>query len=252
MKNRTGDWDLGYFDQYPAPIYEAMCRLNPCEVINGTTPHYGPLLYVIGKIIGAHKVLEIGCAEGWSSGLMAWSVKENNSRYAMDGKFYGLDIGDKSWIEKNHREVGLPSTFIQHEKGSVDFLEHPELWPSDWQPNSFDLIFIDGLHESNYVRREVELCYPLLKDNGNGYMCHHDVYAFMETLWPEIVKQMAPDCQGVMRPAWEHMRFLNNYGFGILRKMENYDHSKVFWPDGDQRALAIEQGFLNPDGTVKR
>lgn len=252
MKNANGDWDLGYFKIHPAPMWEAMTRLNPCEMINSTTPHYGPLLYAFGRAIPAFKVLEIGIAEGWSAGFMAWAVKENNTRYAMNGQYFGLDISDKNHIQAMHDEIGLPSKFIQHEKGSVDFLERPELWPESWQPGTFDLIFVDGLHESNYVRREVELLYPLLKGNGSGYMAHHDVYAFMESLWPEIVAQQAPDSEGVMRPAWEHIRFLENYGFGLLRKMEGYDYKKVFWPDGDQRDLAIQQGFLNTDGSVKK
>ena len=252
MKRCEGDWDLGYFKVHPAPMWEAMTRLNPCEVINSTTPHYGPLLYTLGRAIPVFNVLEIGVAEGWSSGFLAWAVKENNTRYGYTGKFFGLDIGDKKHLQRAHDEAGLPSQFIQHEKGSVDFLEHPELWPREWHERPFDLIFIDGLHQKDYVRREQELVYPLLKGAGGGYLCHHDVYAFMESLWPEIVEQKAPDAKGVLRPAWEHIRFLENYGFGILRKMEGYNHEKQFWPDGDQTALAIEQGFLNPDGTVKR
>ena len=256
MKNCEGDWDLGYFKIYPAPMWEAMLRLLPCENINSTTPHYGPILYTIGRAIPAFNVLEIGIAEGYSSGFMAWAVQENNTRYAHKGRFWGLDISDKSHVQKRHDEVNLPSTFIQHDKGSVDFLEHRELWPAEWRDADsqgfFDLIFIDGLHEANYVRREIELVTPLLKGNGTGYLVNHDVYAFMEALWPEIVAQQAPDKNGVMRPRWEHIRFLENYGLGIMRNMEGYDHDKVFWPSGDQRQLAIEQGFLNPDGTIKK
>lgn len=256
MKNANGDWDLGYFKQYSAPMWEVMTRMNPCEMINSTTPHFGPLLYTLGRSIPAYNVLEIGVAEGWSSGFMAWAVKENNTRYGMNGKYFGLDIGNKDHLQKMHDEAGLNSQFILHEKGSVDFLEHEELWPIEWRNRDhrgfFDLIFIDGLHESNYVRREIELVYPLLKGNGTGYLCNHDVYAFMEALWPEIVAQQAPDINGVMRPRWEHLRLMENYGFGIMRKMEGYDHSKVFWPSGDQKDLAILQGYLNPDGTVKK
>lgn len=254
MKNRNGDWDLGYFDWYKAPMWEAMTKLNPCEMINSTTPHYGPLLYTMGRAIPAFNVLEIGVAEGWSSGFMAWAVKENNTRHGMTGRYYGLDIGDKQHLQKMHEEAGLDSTFIQHLAGSVDFLEHRELWPEDWRSGDnrgfFDLVFIDGLHQADYVRREIELIYPLLKGNGYGYLCNHDVYAFMEGLWPEIVAQTAQDSEGVLRPRWEHIRFLENYGFGIMRKMEGYDHKKVFWPDGDQTELAKEQGFLDANGKV--
>ena len=250
MKNCNGDWDLGYFKIYPAPMWEAMTRLNPCEMINSTTPHYGPLLYALGRAIPAFNILEIGIAEGWSSGFMAWAVKENNTRYAMNGHYWGLDISDKLHIQKMHDETGLPSTFIQHEKGSVDFLENKALWPECWRNEFFDLIFIDGLHQADYVRREMELVYPLLKGNGSGYIANHDVYAFMEGLWPELAAQQAPDKEGIMRPRWEHIRFLENYGFGLMRKMEGYDYKKQFWPDGDQTELAKTQGFLDADGKV--
>lgn len=238
MKERTGDFNLGYFDEYPAPMYEAMCRLNPTEFINGTTPHYGPLLYNLARITGAHYALEIGIAEGWSSGFMSWGVYENNKRFAANGRFYGLDIDDKSLIQKAHDEVGLPSTFIHHKPGSVDWLKSQKLIT----PDSLHLVFIDGLHYGPYVEQEVDLIYPLLKGNGDGYLVLHDVYAFIENTWPKIVARQAPDINGIMRPAWEHMRFLPNYGLGILRKMEGYDHNKVFWPDGDQKEFAKLQG----------
>ena len=230
MKTANTEDDLGYFKKHPAPMWEAMCRLNPTTAINSTTPHYGPLLYAVARAMGAHNILEIGVAEGYSSGFLAWGLKENNTRYAANGRYFGLDTGDKGHVEKAHQEEGLPSVFIKHERGSVDFLEHQRIWT----PNFFDLVFIDGWHNVEYVKREMELLYPLVKGNGCGYIAHHDIYAFCEKLWPWMVQQQAPDINGVMRAKYEHIRFLDNYGFGLLRKMEGYDHSKVFWPDGDQ------------------
>lgn len=240
MDTRTSDNDLGYFDIYKgSDMYEAMCKINPAASINGTTPHYGPFLYLIGKIIGAHTAVEVGQAEGWSSGFMAWAIKENNIRYGMNGRFFGIDISDKSALQKEHDKIELPSTFIQDEKGSVHFLENQKIW----QPESIDLIFIDGLHCNPYLIREVELFYPLLKGNGNGYLAIHDVHAMVEDAWPIIIKNTSYQ--------WEHISFLNNYGFGLLRKMNGWDYNKKFWPDGDQHQLAIEQGVLDADGKVK-
>ena len=223
VEKRTADFNLGYFDIYPAPMFEAMAKLCPSEVINSTTPHYGPLLYTLGRAIGALKVLEIGVAQGWSSGFMSWAVKENGTRHGVEGRYFGLDVQEKDAAQKAHDALGLPSTFIIHEKGSVDFLENQKLW----EPETFDLIFVDGWHNVEYVKRETELLYPLLKGNGAGYMAHHDIYAWCEELWPQIIKDP--------RYQWEHIRFLHNYGFGLLRKMEGYDHTKKFWPDGDQK-----------------
>lgn len=240
MDKRTTENDLGYFDVYPAPMWEAMCKVNPADCINSTTPHYGPLLYALGRVIGIHYALEIGVAEGYSSGFLAWAVKECNTRYAANGRFYGLDCSDKSHIQKTHDELGLPSTFIQDHHGSVHWLENQKII----HPETLDLVFIDGLHQTEYVTREVELLYPLVKGNGNGYICLHDVYSTVEEAFLPIARDP--------RYQFEVMRFLPNYGFGILRKMEGYDHKKIFWgPEGDQTNLAVEAGICNEDGSLR-
>lgn len=221
--------DVEYFKEFPSPIYEALTRFIPCE-INGTTPHYGPLLYTLTKILGAGFVMEIGVASGWSSGFLSWGIKENNTRYAFNGRYYGIDCGNKDHIQAAHTEIGLPSTFIQDTRGSVHFLKEQKIF----YPGQFDIIFIDGWHNNKYVLEETELCYPLLKGIGQGYLIYHDIYAFVEGAWPKIISRTAPDAAGVMRPAFEHVRFMNNYGLGICRKMEGYDHDKIHWPSGDQ------------------
>lgn len=237
MKNSDTENNLGYFKIHPAPMMEAMAKVNPAEDINHTTTHYGQMLYGLARVIGACNILEIGVAQGWTSGFLAWAIKENNTRYGMTGKYYGLDIADKSQMQSSHHAVGLPSEIIQHPAGSVDFLEKQKLWT----PEFFDLIFIDGWHNVEYVKKEVALLYPLLKGNGNGYMIHHDMYAWCERIFPFMTAMQAPDIKGDMRPAWEYTRFLPNYGLGIFRKMEGYDHNKEFWPDGDQKK---EDGFV--------
>ncbi len=240
MDTYDSENDLGYFKIYPAPMWEAMCKLNPAKSINSTTPHYGPLLYALGRVIGVHNVIEIGVAESYSSGFMAWAVKECNTRYAANGRFYGIDIGNKEFIQKQHDEAGLPSTFIQDVQGSVHWLENQKILG----PETVDMVFIDGLHQTEYVQREVELLYPLVKGNGNGYICFHDVYSTVEEAFLPIARN--PKYQ------WEMMRFLPNYGFGMLRKMENYDHKKVFWgPEGDQTELAVQAGICNLDGSLR-
>jgi hypothetical protein len=229
---------------HPAPMFEAMCRLNPCESINGTTPNYGPLLYALARALPAFNILEIGVAEGWCSGFMSWAVRENNTRFGMNGRFYGIDIDDKTHLQSEYDSMKLPATFISHPKGSVDYLR-----ANPWPKASFDLMFIDGLHQVEYVLEEVKLLYPLLKGNGQGYLCFHDIYAFVEDVWPLLVKMEAPDINGVMKPAWEHIRFQENYGFGMLRKMEGYNYTpRHEYPDQTDYALA--QGVIDKEKHV--
>jgi hypothetical protein len=214
---------MGYFKEYPAPIYEETTRLSPASVINSTTPYYGPLLYWLARCTGAHHALEIGVAQFWTGGFIAHGVKDNNTRYGANGKYYGMDIQDKAEFKANADELQLPVEFIIHPAGSVDYLEKNV---NQWPDGFFNFIYIDGYHNTEYVQREVELLYPKLAGNGAGYMIHHDIYSYCEELWGLVVKDP--------RYQWEHVRFLDNYGLGILRKMEGYDHSKVFWPEGDQ------------------
>jgi predicted O-methyltransferase YrrM len=222
VTTRTGTHDLGYFDSWPAPMYEAMTKLNPCPVINSTTPFYGPLIYTLCRVIPAYRALEMGVAQGWTSGFMAWAIKENNDRHGANGKYYGLDSAPKPEEQKAHDALGLPSEFIHCPEGSVAFLEKQTKWEKD----SLDLVFIDGWHNTDYVRRELELVYPLVKDGGRGYILMHDVYATCEQVFREVSKDQ--------RYHFEFVRFLENYGLAILRKMENYDDKKIYWPEGDQ------------------
>lgn len=234
MKNCDRDDNLGYFKLYPAPMFEALCRLNPSELIGCTTTMYGPMLYCIVRALTSHNCLEIGNDFGWSSGFMAWAIKENNARFGSNGKFYGVDIGDKSHLQKAHDEAGLPSQFIHDPKGSVHWLMNQNIFG----PESLDVAFIDGLHEDNYLRREIELVYPLIKGKGAGYICLHDVYSSMQKTYPKIISD----------PRWkfEAIRFPMNYGFAILRKMEGYEEVDQ-WPEGDEKGIAIEQGVLDKD-----
>lgn len=227
--NKTDLHDMGYFDTYPAAMYQAMCALSPSHAINHTTPYYGPLLYTLGRIIGVHKVLEIGVAYGWTGGFLAHAVKENNVRYQMNGKYYGLDIEDKSWLSPKFEKFGLPHEFILAEKGSVDWLRTQ----TTFGPETLDMVFVDGWHNNNYVLNEFELLYPLVKGGGNGYIVMHDVYAFVEAAYKKIIQNP--------RYKLEYVRFLPNYGFAILRKIEGEDPDKIHWPDGDQKE---EDGFI--------
>lgn len=239
MKDNNRNDNLGYFKIWPAPMFEALCRLNPAEAINATTPFYGPMLYSLTRAIGAQFALEIGNDRGWCSGFMAYAIKENALRLGHGGRFYGIDISDKSQLQAEHDDAMLPSTFIQDEKGSVHWLENQKILGNE----TLDIAFVDGLHQDAYVQREVELLYPLIKSNGSGYICLHDVYSTCENAFPKIVSDP--------RYKWEYIRLPLNYGFAILRKMEGYDHTKRQWPEGDETALGVAMGLVNEDGTLK-
>ena len=208
--------DMDYFKKYPAPMFEAMFNQH-IGPMNSTTPYYGPLMYWLIRAVGALNVMEIGVAQGWSSYFMACGVADESARYGVEGTYYAVDIADKGPLMKAMKDRGANVKFIQ--KDSL------KLVPEDFDNKKMDLIFQDGWHSSEYVMDELALLRPHLKDKGDGYWIMHDIYAWCEEVYPEVLKKYD----------WESIRFLRNYGLGILRNMTNYDHKKVYWPTGPQK-----------------
>lgn len=218
--------DKELFDQYPSSLWEAWMKLHPTHV-NHTTPFFGPMLYWITRAIGAHIAVEIGIAQGYTSFFMAAAIKDNNVRYQMKGKYIAIDIKPKQYIFDPLIDQGFPIVF--YEKNSLD-INLDELGGE----GKVDLIFQDGWHNTKHCLKELnQLIYPALKDNGNGYLIMHDVYSWCEQYYNIVAKDPKYN--------FEAVRFLNNYGLAICRKMDNYDHNKVFWPDGDQKE---QDGFV--------
>lgn len=221
MQRTTID-NLGYFDEHPAPLLEGMAKLSPASAISSTTPFYGPMLYTISRAIQSQFSLEIGVAQGWCSGFMAWAIKENNTRNKLNGRHWGIDLDPELDLEAGCKEYDLPATFFSDPLGSVHFLENQKVW----YPGQLDLVFIDSYHNNDYLVREVELIHPYLKAKGDGYLVLHDIYAFLEGGYQRVLNDP--------RYKWESVRFLHNYGLAILRNMVGYDYEKVYWPEGDQ------------------
>lgn len=218
--------DKEIFDQYPSEIWEAMMKIHPTH-INHTTPFFGPMLYWIIRAIGAHTVVEIGIAQGYSSFFMAAAIKDNNIRFQMKGEYIAIDIADKRPLFDPMIAQGYPIRFIQ--KNSLE-VSVEDLGGK----GRVDLIFQDGWHNTKHCFKELDnLIYPALKDNGNGYLIMHDVYSWCEEYYRLVIQDP--------KYKFEAIRFMNNYGLALCRKMDNYDYAKIHWPDGDQKE---EDGFV--------
>ncbi len=222
--------DKKLFDEHPAPLWEAWMEMHPAH-INCTTPSYGPMMYWIMRAITGPNAVEIGVAQGYTSWFIAQGVKDNNTRFGCDGKYVAIDIGDKRPIFDPWIKDGLPMEFWQTDSLKVTHEMLNEAFPS-----GIDLIFQDGWHNTEHCMKELELYYPHLKGNGDGYLIMHDIYAYCEEYYKEVMKD----------PRWnfESVRFLNNYGLAICRKMDGYDHDKVFWPTGDQPDQDLDNPIL--------
>jgi len=220
--------DKGYFKQFPSPIFEASCKDHIDTVINHSTPYFGPLLYWIVRNSGTYFVAEVGVCKGWSSYFLASGVRDNMTRQGMKGDktghYYGIDTsGIVKELQEKLRAKGLPVTMVQ--KDSYD-LTRKDLPLS----GHFGVVFIDGWHSEQHLLKEVEFFYPMLPDGGRGYMVIHDCYGWVMEPMQKVLNNPKYE--------WEYIRFPNNYGLAILRKMENYkEDPKKTWPNGPQKDI---------------
>ena len=228
--------DQGYFKEYPAPIFEASCKDHIDTVINHSTPYYGPLMYWLVRACDATNVVEIGVCKAYSSYFLAAGVKDNMTRHGCGGQYYGIDIsGELPGFERNFREKGLPVTMLQ--------MDSWDMKPETFGGKQLGLVFIDGWHSRQHLLKEVDILYPLLLDGGRGYMVIHDVYGWVSEPVEEVYKNP--------KYKWEKIRFFNNYGLAILRKMDNHvDNPRLYWPQGPEPDIRNEDGSpkLNLEG----
>jgi len=224
--------DDGYFAKFPQPIFEASCKDHIDTPINHSTPYYGPLLYWVVRCCSAKFVLEIGVCKAYTSYFLASGVKDNMTRQAnSSGQYWGVDIsGEIPGFEKEMREKGLPVTMLQMDSWDIT----PQLFGG----NQLGLAFIDGWHSRQHLLKEVELIYPLLLDNGRGYLAIHDTHGWCIEPMQEVLKDP--------RYKWEYIRFVDNYGLTLLRKMDNYvEDPKKSWPNGPQEDIRPGEDYFN-------
>jgi len=223
--------DQGYFKEFPAPIFEASCKDHIDTVINHSTPYYGPFLYWLMRCCDANYAVEIGVCKAYSSYFIASGINDNMTRLSCNGQYYGVDIsGELPTLEKKLREKGLPVTMLQ--------MDSWDITKETFGGNQLGFAFIDGWHSEQHLLKEVDLLYPLLKDGGSGYLAIHDAYGWVCKPMQKVLNNP--------KYKWEYIRFFQNYGMAILRKMENYveDPDKL-WPQGP------EPDIRNEDGTPK-
>jgi predicted O-methyltransferase YrrM len=205
--------DVEYFKQYPAPLMEIM-HSNHFTNVNATITFFGPMLYFLLREIGAEQVLEIGHAEGYSSFYLANAVKDNATRFGMEGnKYYGIDIVQTDKVREQLLKKDLPVDLRE--------LDSMKLTPETFKGVDFDVIFQDGCHDTEHVLYEMATMYPQLKPGG--YWIFHDAAGPAEEAWHLIVKDK--------NYQFESLRFITPYGLGIMRKIEGIDPEKRYWKD---------------------
>jgi len=115
------------------------------------------------KIKSCKTVLEIGVFEGQTGFEMIKAIGD-------DGHYIGIDITDENFNTSFNKMINRTRSNVCINIGS-SFDVLPTL-----TPNSFDLIFIDSVHEYDHLKKEFALCENLLKQNG--LIVLHDAILF--------------------------------------------------------------------------
>ena len=206
-KQITHPLDVEYFMDYPAPVME-LIQSGHYTNLNSTITFFGPMLYFFARAIGAEQILEIGMAEGYTTWYLANAVRDNAIRYKMQGNmYYGIDILDRTEVVKPKLDAaGLPNTILK--------MDSINLTSDTFKDVRFDMIFVDGAHDRDHIVHEVDVLYPQLKGEGNGFMILHDIYGPGEIGGHEVIKNPKYN--------WEYVRICEIYGIAILRKMDGY------------------------------
>jgi|SaaInlV_125m_DNA_1040241.scaffolds.fasta_scaffold86216_2 hypothetical protein len=151
--------------------------------------------------INAESYVEIGLG----SGDMFKSIK--------CPKKYGIDPQFGNFVFEKGARCSIRPT---HEMTSDQFFEQNK--------ETFDVIFIDGMHESEYVERDINNSLNALNDNG--FIICHDMSPTSKNM--QIVPRIQPQWTGDCWKAWVKIRSTNpninmfvvdtDYGCGVIQK----------------------------------
>jgi predicted O-methyltransferase YrrM len=210
--------DIEYYKEFPAPLHENMQRMHYAN-LNSTITFFGPMLYYFARAVEAHRVLEIGHAEGFTSFYLANAVKDNGTRYEVtDGEYIGIDIVQTDSTREKLLAEGLPAKVIN--------MDSMTLKADTFGDKPFDIIFQDGAHDEEHVLYELETMYPALRGQGFGYWIMHDIFGPAEESYHKILKMIPEKYNFQHCGIWS-----SSYGLGIFKKMDGYDYEKRYWVD---------------------
>ena len=113
-------------------------------------------LELITKISNAKKILEIGTFTGLSTLSMALGLPDNGSLIALD-KNSETNLKAQSFFKKANQDKKI-KTIVNPALKTLEKLKHDNL--------IFDIIFIDGMHQVEYVLKDFNNSVKFLNKNG--------------------------------------------------------------------------------------
>jgi predicted O-methyltransferase YrrM len=119
-----------------------------------------------------NRILEIGCFEGLSSVFFADNFLDNqNSRLTCVDPFLTISNNDHSQFLQNNEEMNFDFN-VSHCKNSHKITIHKVTSDCFFEKNTeiYNFIYIDGCHEPEFIKRDMENCFNALEQNGIMWM----------------------------------------------------------------------------------
>jgi len=156
----------------------------------------GPLLYWIGRFVGAKYIAEVGIGNGYTAVHLAALAKLNGGRYV------GIDI-DKNLCLKV--ETVLLKLDLLDASSIVWRASSKGLAENERPKDGFDLVFIDGNHRYKFVKKDAEVWGPYVRPGG--LLVFHDIIKGGPKATFEEIKE-----------GWTKLGIYVGCGLGILVK----------------------------------
>ena len=122
-----------------------------------------------------NRMLEIGCYEGLSSVFFADNFLDNpNSRLTCVDPFLNIDTNDHLQFLLNNEEKNFDFN-ISRCKNTDKITVHKVTSDAFFQTNTqtYNFIYIDGCHEPEFIRRDMENSFKALEKNGIMWMDYY-------------------------------------------------------------------------------
>ena len=119
-----------------------------------------------------NKILEIGCFEGLSSVFFADNFLDNsNSTLTCVDPFLTIDNNDHKQFLQNNEEMNFDFNISNCK--NVDKITIHKITSDIFFENNnqtFNFIYIDGCHEPDFIKRDMENSFNILQKNGIMWM----------------------------------------------------------------------------------
>jgi len=166
-----------------------MSKLLPTQVEKILNSHWDEQLkaidghdatFIFNALVDARpaKVVEIGCASGLSTALMAKMLEEIGP-----ASITSYDIAHKFWMDPS-KEVGYLVKKIADSSATEITLRRGKLSldiSSDFEPGSIDFAFIDANHQHPWPLIDTLAILPLMREGA--YIVHHDLQLYRDRNW---------------------------------------------------------------------